>query len=336
MTWVGQGGSYITEVTYRYVGGGVGEFGLRPAMTVPSRVPIFIGIGTIGVLAILAVVLVATGPATTTQLAKLQPPSTGAPSDCFLWGDPHIETFDHSFPNFYKEGEFWLVKSAKIGIQVRYLNTPFTNHTAATNQVALGGASMEGHVFSVGPMNNGQITCDGKEILASFPDEDTCGPLTLKYNGEGKLVDDAQRTLTKHILHIDHPWHLHLQVMRWANHLNVRITMNPSVEPVDGHCGNFNGEAGDDITDAINAREAGRRIPEGELFFRHGAIVDGTLAAHTIADCPESKREHATKLCQASQPSVGGMLLDSCVFDVCFGGDQYAAEDGLAESQATS
>mmetsp|Transcript_43374 Transcript_43374/g.139405 ORF Transcript_43374/g.139405 Transcript_43374/m.139405 type:complete len:97 (-) Transcript_43374:181-471(-) len=66
------------------------------------------------------------------------------------------------------------------------------------------------------------------------------------------------------------------------------------------------------------------------------AIVDGTLAAHTIADCPESKREHATKLCQASQPSVGVMLLDSCVFDVCFGGDQYAAEDGLAESQATS
>jgi hypothetical protein len=37
--------------------------------------------------------------------------------------------------------------------------------------------------------------------------------------------------------------------------------------------------------------------------------------------------------CKAAQPKAAGELLDTCIFDVCFGGDQYAAEDGLSIGQ---
>jgi hypothetical protein len=41
------------------------------------------------------------------------------------------------------------------------------------------------------------------------------------------------------------------------------------------------------------------------------------------------KREQAMKDCKKADPQSGGQLLDSCIFDVCFGGEQYAAEDGI-------
>jgi len=261
----------------------------------------------------------------------------GPPGDCLLWGDPHVEGFDKAIANFYDQGEFWVVKSAAVSIQARYMATPFTNGLAATHQIAVGGAFLCGHKIVVGPMENGQITMDDKPILQTFPssmtDPSCVGGISLSYNGEGKLVDNAQGHLEKHIVHMGLPGGVHLQVMRWANHLNVRVTMSAVAGGQDGSCGNFNGNALDDSTAAIMAR-IGQRVPGPELLF-HAAAVVGPGGTHkTIADCAAAKREHATTLCRGSQPAAGGQLLESCVFDVCFGGDQYAGEDGLEESQA--
>jgi hypothetical protein len=310
------------------VGAG-GEF----SVVTPKRTNFapFIG-GGILILVIVVVVLLLMGGPTTTTTAKV----VGPPAACMMWGDPHVETFDHGFPNLYDEGEFWVVLSGDVKIQARYLATPFTNGLSATHQIAVSGAFIGDHKIVVGPMENGQITMDGQPILQAFPSTVQNSFFQLSYNSQGQLVDNAQGHLEKHIVHMDlgsGADRVHLQVMRWANHLNVRITMSAR-EGQDGACGNFNGNAVDDSTAAIKAR-IGQRVAPSELIFNVPAQV-GPAGRHvTIADCPQTKRQHGMELCKGSQPGVQSQsLLESCVFDVCFGGDQYAGEDGLAESQA--
>jgi len=328
MTFVGGGGSYTTETTYKYAGQGAGEFSyMTPKKT--NFLPFVLG-GLLVLALILAVVLSSRGPPTTTTTPKPQ----GPPGDCLLWGDPHVETFDHGFPNFYDEGEYWIVKSPQVYIQGRYLATPFTNGLSATHQVAVGGPFLDGHKIVVGPMENGQITMDGAPVLQAFPStlrDDSIG-VVLSYNSEGKLVDNAQGHLEKHIVHIDLPLGVHLQVMRWANHLNVRITMTPREGGQDGACGNFNNNAADDSTAAIKGR-IGQRVAASDLIFNVPAQVGPGGQHVTITDCEQSKREHAMQTCKAKQPQATGKLLETCIFDVCFAGDQYAGEDGLAESE---
>jgi len=328
MTFVGGGGSYTTETSYKYVGHGAGEFSyVMPKKT--NFLPFICG-GLLVLLLILGVVLFSSGNPTTTTT----PTPVGPAGDCLLWGDPHVETFDHGFPNFYDEGEFWVVKSPQVYIQARYLATPFTNGLAATHQISVGGPFLNGHKVVVGPMENGQITMDGVPVLQAFPStlSDPSSGVLLSYNSEGKLVDNAQGHLEKHIVHIDLPLGVHLQVMRWANHLNVRVSMTPRVGGQDGSCGNFNGDAVDDSTAAIKSR-IGQRVAVADLLFNVPAQVGPGGQHVTVADCAQQKRDHATGICKAKQPGASGKLLESCIFDVCFGGDQYAGEDGLAESE---
>merc|ERR1719414_245214 len=124
-------------------------------------------LGGVLVLVLIIVVIVIAQPPTTTTTPKV----LGPPGDCLLWGDPHVETFDHGFPNFYSEGEYWVVKSPHVYIQARYLATPFTNGLSATHQIAVGGPFLNGHKVVVGPMENGQIAMDGTPILTTFPSQ---------------------------------------------------------------------------------------------------------------------------------------------------------------------
>merc|ERR1712127_506838 len=138
----------------------MGVVGVAPV----SRWPLLCGVAAIVLAGVLAFAMVGSGGVTTTTMAP-----TGPPKSCLIWGDPHIQTFDGSFPNFYGEGEFWVVKSPEVSIQARYLATPFTNGLAATHQIAVGGPFLNGHKVVVGPMENGQITMDGQPILQGFP-----------------------------------------------------------------------------------------------------------------------------------------------------------------------
>merc|ERR1712146_603214 len=96
----------------------------------------------------------------------------------------------------------------------------------------------------------------------------------------------------------------------------------------DGACGNFNGNAMDDTTQAIKAR-IGARVTGSELLFHHPTAAGPAGPVKTIADCEQSKRTAAMKACAESNKGMTGHLLDDCIFDTCFGGDQYAAEDGM-------
>merc|ERR1712146_738661 len=196
---------------------------------------------------------------------------------------------------FYGEGIKWIVKSDEVKIQGNYQATPFTNGLAATHAVAIGGSVMKGHVLKVGPMENGQITFDNQPILMSFGTYNAAG-LVVAYNDQGELVDGAMGHLQRHIVHVSLPGGGKVEVMRWSNHINVRITMAPRPgQDIDGHCGNFNGNAADDTTDAIRTR-VGMGVSQAESLFRaYQASVPGKRPS--IDDCEPRKRDMAKAAC---------------------------------------
>jgi hypothetical protein len=65
MTWVGLGGSYVQETTYKYVGMGAGDFELKGSA--PNRLPVLICVGLVVVLLIVLLVFLAIPPTTTTM-----------------------------------------------------------------------------------------------------------------------------------------------------------------------------------------------------------------------------------------------------------------------------
>jgi len=398
MSFVGAGGNYVEEVSYKYVGNGAGQFDLvgNKKFNCGPCVGIIIGLLVLAVVLLLlflpqpptttttplttsmcntqgcdatclwdvdekghghvtcrervlwardASVHVTTGSLTEAidlvrsecqcacaeadfsgDVTTAAPPMPSS-GTCLVWGDPHMETFDSSRADFYDEGDVWLVKSAQVSIQARYKATPFTNGLAATNAIAVGGPFLEGHVLKVGPMENGQITWDNQPVLANFPSEfDAAGLGKISYNGEGQLVDDAQANLDRHIVHMDLPQGVHLQVMRWANHINVRISMPPMGQ--DGHCGNFNGDASDDSTDQIKARMAAG-IPQGQLLFRTMTPNNPSGNPPNLEDCPAPKLATGEAECKKSNPNMNEDELFACKFDYCFGGEQYVAQDAV-------
>jgi len=199
----------------------------------------------------------------------------------------------------------------------------------------MGGPFMQGHTIIVGPMDNGHITVDGVVVMEQFPSTHSIpGIGELTFNGMGKLVDEAQSNLQKHIVHLDLPLGVHLQVMRWANHINVRIDMTPRIGGQDGLCGNFNGNPSDDTTAQIANRIGQLQIPYDELLFHTATPRGARKAPPTLADCKrdEAKFRRAEGLC-AKSVSANNVLRETCLFDVCFGGPQYAVEDGMSTSQ---
>eukprot|EP00428_Durinskia_dybowskii_P001338 CAMPEP_0170289586 /NCGR_PEP_ID=MMETSP0116_2-20130129/44861_1 /TAXON_ID=400756 /ORGANISM="Durinskia baltica, Strain CSIRO CS-38" /LENGTH=514 /DNA_ID=CAMNT_0010541025 /DNA_START=1 /DNA_END=1545 /DNA_ORIENTATION=- len=250
-------------------------------------------------------------------------------SSCLIWGDPHIEGFDKpAHADFFFEGEVWLVKSVDIHIQARYKATPFTNGLAATDAIAVGGPFLRGHTITVGPLETGQISWDDHHVLQSFPSQfDLDGLGKIVYNDHGHLVDSAQSHLAKHIVHMDLPLGVHIQVMRWSHHINVRITMTPAEGGQDGHCGDFDGDASDDTTEQIVER-IGHSVMREELLF-HEYLALSKVKRLTLADCPAARRESARSACVAARADMHGPELASCVFDACFAGMRYARQDAV-------
>mmetsp|Transcript_57638 Transcript_57638/g.150153 ORF Transcript_57638/g.150153 Transcript_57638/m.150153 type:complete len:309 (-) Transcript_57638:103-1029(-) len=250
---------------------------------------------------------------------------------CTLWGDPHIISFDQvdddksKAYSFYGDGDFHIVRSSTVSIQARFEGTKYTEGLAATNQIVVGGQFLKGHKIEVGTRDSGVLTVDGKPVLSDFPGNYRGEGFTLTYNAEGALADVVPEGNEKRIVHMDLPLGVKVHVYQWNNYVDVQIEM--SAQPnQDGVCGNFNGNHGDDTTDAIIKR-VGARVRPSEKLLSGQAMIEFTpqMKAMLAAECPAAQQARAQGMCSASLGlAQGDILVQSCIFDDCFGANVRA------------
>jgi len=240
-----------------------------------------------------------------------------------------LVSFDGARPSFYGNGEYWIVKNDEVHIQGRYMGTKYTYGLAATQKVAIGGPFLQNHIIEVEPMEHeygGHILVDGTPVLNDFGQYRVGDVATIDYNGNGQLVDEAASVWTTRAVHLSLPKGIRMTVFRWGNYLDMKITMPQLDGGVDGSCGNFNGDPGDD-TPAEIFKRIGARVPEGELMFSSSAVVHVTDEEEQMLEtqCPRQTLSHAHAQCQeqlprgASEPEIA-----ACSFDVCFGMNEHA------------
>jgi len=325
MTHMGSGkGSYTTEVKYKFVGGG-GEFDYVRPKAKFDFCGLSVGAALLATVLVIVLSIILWPSATTTT-----PLVVGGPMRCIIWGDLHVDTFDHDVVSQYGQGDWWVVKSSAIHIQARVLATPATKGLPAAHDVVIGGPFMSGHTVSVGPAD-GQILVDSFPACEGWPSHcDIPGVVSVRYDGEGQFIDAASSHQLTRTVHIAAPFGVHVQVLRWPHHVNVEVRMPLFVGiPQDGMCGNFNGIAHDDKASQIEARGAGR-VAAGHRMFRNSTASRPASRAR----CSGRARAAARKLCVEQRPELTrGARLEACVADVCRVGARYAAQDSVSESE---
>jgi len=276
---------------------------------------------------------VATNASDGMNCLNAEAPSSWSVGKCVLWGEPHIKTFDYKegspVVDILAVGDYWLVRSEKISIQGRYRETQWTNGAAATSAIAIGGAFLQGHKLIVESMA-GEAFWDGETILDTLPAEFSVEGVvqaTFHQGVAGSLLDPSYALSDVKVVDLELPLGVRVSVNRWAQHVDVMITMRQQSGGQDGHCGNFNGDAADDTAEQIKQR-MGEQVLAADLLFPEADPVEGTTRAPvTLDDCPADERERAEELCKESQ------LKETCIFDVCFGGEEFAGADAVMDEE---
>jgi len=385
LTFVGAGGDYVQETSYKYVGGGAGNFDVVSVATNPRSNMccwIIIPLTLLLLLGLLSWLLpmLSSGPdilsptpapdngicggvrppcclnpqvagaagaqnlepEITQALAAPKPntcepgsPQCGPIKACLLYGDPHVNTFDGKHADYYTPGEYWIVKSDFVKIQGKYAPTPMTNGLAVTKGIAISGEFINGHKLIIGSLDQGQgaFTWDGQPILTGFPSDwvDPNGCATIHYNNMGTTMQKGRVDKPLHVLHIDLPFDIFVQVNEWNEpgegaYINVKIEMPQGMAPnQDGHCGNYNNNPGDDARLNVRARVGTQGVDAADLMFPGGKTPINPTNRPDINNCEQGQLDKAKSACKKSEgrwnPSMG------CLIDECFGGGGFAAED---------
>jgi len=340
MSYVGLGGDYCQETTYRYVGAGAGSF----SPTVLRRgcnwclclIPLLLALLLIPLVLLL---LSSSDTTTTTQAPAAPAPMAPAPKpvgprgECTIWGDPHLMTFDQKHNDFYSQGEYWIVKSSTIYIQGRYLPTRSTHGLSVTKEIAISGPILNGpggekHILRI---NARTATWDGAAILTGFPSnwEAPGGKPAVRaqYNDQGELLQRGREGKALHIVHVQLPNNIEVQVNRWTldsegDYINLKIVM-PKQPGQDGHCGNFNGDSADDDRMKIRERLGKTGVDPAELLF-HTKTPVVVANRPDMNDCPPDTLNQAEELCKKQEKQF--IPSAECLIDVCFGGKHFAQE----------
>lgn len=278
--------------------------------------------------------------------------TTSAPilANCFIWGDPHVIGFDGAEHNFLAEGNYWLFRETSsetngaIWVQGKLRATPFTNGFAATVGLAVGGPGMQGHTVHVGTMADGTegLRCDGLPFLDEFPNSVSCGPqvkVTFNFDGEGVDKDHqiaaSNAGVPRRVVHIvftaDSRKEINIEVMRWTRHLNARVSVGIGMQ-TKGACGNNDRDPRNDRLGSItgHGHQEGLVAPRDSLF-RDRNFVAKQMPRRTLADCGRDRLSEATQICTKEQGEnrfeASGFEQAACIFDVCFGGAEFAPQD---------
>ena len=193
------------------------------------------------------------------------------------------------------------------------------------NKVAIGGPITGGQVIEIGTMEDGPPTVDGRPVLRVLGDTEQISGGSLTYTQSGRLPDEAASVFQRHIVHVNLQGQVKVTVYRWTNYVDVRISMPRQPLGQDGVCGNFNGNPADDTTAAI-FRRIGIRVKPNELLFSNTVppTVSQQMQDMIARACPQDLLATAKQTCAARATGFDRALLDSCVYDECFGANEHA------------
>jgi len=269
-------------------------------------------------------------------------------STCTIWGDPHIDVFDNGLfgtkktepVSIYSSGDFWLVKNKDVKIQGRYGTTIYTTDARSSLlAMAIGGPFLKNKTLIIEQIDGGKVIWDGEEILKSFPSEFVLdGFMSLFFREGTDHIDTVLKGYPIKMIRALMPRNVMLTVHRWPKHIDAIIRMPPQKGGQDGHCGNFDFNATDDTQEFIQVR-TGAPVPIDELLFPSdppdmgsGILAhDAQVKALSLSDCPPDVKAKAKRSCRKA--GLEKRVFKSCVFDVCFGGKEFAAEDAILQDE---
>ncbi|CAE8596106.1 unnamed protein product [Polarella glacialis] len=261
---------------------------------------------------------------------------------CTVWGEPHVDTFDNGLfgreklppLGIYSSGDYWLVKNSLVQIQGRYGVTQYSTEKSALLALAVGGPFLQNHTLVIEPMDDGKVTWDGEQILQDFPSEFLLPGFVRVDFHEGVVpIDAVLKGYQVKMVKSRMPRNVGLTVNRWPEHIDAIIRMPQQLEGQEGHCGNFNLDDSDDTQELILQRVGSQQVSAEESLFPDAVVSDAevrTQAAEvsSLADCAPEVRAKAHSTCQAGK--IPSRLLDACVFDFCFGGEEFAVQGALS------
>merc|ERR1719277_282615 len=109
--------------------------------------------------------------------------------------------------------------------------------------------------------------------------------------------------------------------------MDLRVVM-PRQGNIDGSCGNFNGDAADDTTEAIIQRIGDRIRSSDMLFDTHApSTISSEMKQMLENECTGSKRDDARQACASLSYTL------ACEYDVCFGMNAHARKEALTYSK---
>jgi hypothetical protein len=266
---------------------------------------------------------------TGTPECEPQEPPQGPQAICKIFGDPHVTTFDGGHASFYSPGEYWIVRSDTVYIQGRYMPTPVTNGLSVMKEIAIGGPFLQGPDGTKNVLRISALTAtwNGGGIIPGFPDKwSNKNPnIEIVTDGSGEIMQSSRAGKQLHVVHVKLPYSIDLQINRWneageGEYINMKLTM--SAQPnQDGHCGNFNGNPGDDTRPLIRSRIGTTGVDPQDLLFNTKTPV-APANRPDLNNCPTDKSAQAKDIC--TKKSKNGIPNHDCMVDVCFGGPQFA------------
>jgi hypothetical protein len=328
VSYVGYGaGEYIAETSYKFVGKGAGDIQF---VDVPTRP----GVGWCKWLLVIpmVVVIIMLMPNISSETTTTTP---GMARECLVYGDPHVMTVDGLTSDYYSAGEYWIVKSDTVWIQGKYMPTPMTNGLAVTKEVAIGGPILKGHKLIVNALSQSYWFTGATmtPILTTFPSSfHSADPLVdIQYNSQGKLLQKGRDGKPLHVLHITMPGGVAIQVNRWnepgeGDYMNLEIRM-PGQPNQDGQCGIPNGNPTDDDRMEVRQRLGTHGVAVADLLFTGPKTPIITANRPDLSNCPPVKLTMARDSCKAREKKF--FPSKQCLIDVCFGGKDFAMEEGV-------
>jgi len=245
---------------------------------------------------------------------------------------------NHIVPDFFRSGDYWVVRSDEVKIQGRYGR----DGGYALHGLAFGGPFLQNHRLAIDRLWDGTFLMhfDGRQIRSSSFSNNL---VQVRVQTEGR----RRRKFRSATVTLPQGVSVDLSRCTWNNgnsaSVTAHITMRKQAEGQDGHCGRADGELADDTRDHV-LRRWGGQVPLGERLFHEAPPsllgageepADGPSAAEVCANSPPFPEDVET--CKAalngSNPVLADALLPGCVIDVCVGGaGAVEAAAGAAET----